>query len=223
MSFAHKAKSLYRCILAETGRHQYDSYTGDVCRAWVWIYSAPPSQTQHTTKSAIKKGQDIHGPQDPNVSAKHDLGSWHALHWRITRPLYHKVWVSSFASCKDVHFRAVPVVQSMKLTCTFLVLAYWKSGCSLGYASAWAAMFNLLAVFLPVPRSSFLHYLFNSDFSTVIKYHRWLPKRLYKTYVYACILQTLSRILLALTSNVFFKLVIISKRVMFWKPASGLW
>ncbi|KAL3151709.1 hypothetical protein ABBQ38_012690 [Trebouxia sp. C0009 RCD-2024] len=38
----------------------------------------------------------------------------------------------------------------------------------------WAATPNILLLFYPVPRNCFLHWLFGTDFSGLIKYHRWL-------------------------------------------------
>lgn len=35
-------------------------------------------------------------------------------------------------------------------------------------------MFSMTLLFFPVPRNTFLHYVFNTDFSSLLKYHRWL-------------------------------------------------
>ncbi|KAL3136132.1 hypothetical protein ABBQ32_007152 [Trebouxia sp. C0010 RCD-2024] len=41
-------------------------------------------------------------------------------------------------------------------------------------AFGWAASTDLLLLFYPVPRNTFLHWLFNTDFPGLVKYHRWL-------------------------------------------------
>ena len=43
---------------------------------------------------------------------------------------------------------------------------------ALGYATAWSAVFNLTFFTLLFARGSFWQYLFNSDFSSIIRYHR---------------------------------------------------
>ena len=35
-----------------------------------------------------------------------------------------------------------------------------------------------MLLFYPIPRSTFLHYLLGTGFSSLIKYHRYLPKLL---------------------------------------------
>ena len=40
-------------------------------------------------------------------------------------------------------------------------------------ALGWAATLDIMLLFLPVPRSTFLHYLLGSGFSSLMKYHRW--------------------------------------------------
>lgn len=73
------------------------------------------------------------------------------------------------------------IVHILHSFCAMLVMICWDGKwrvkqliCRLGYASAWAAVFNLVFGFVPIPRSSFLQYLFNSDFSNIIRYHCWL-------------------------------------------------
>ena len=44
--------------------------------------------------------------------------------------------------------------------------------CSVAQSFGWAATPNILLLFYPVPRNSFLHWLFGTDFPGLIKYHR---------------------------------------------------
>ena len=44
--------------------------------------------------------------------------------------------------------------------------------CRTAQSFGWAASTNLLLLFYPVPRNTFLHWLFNTDFPGLIKYHR---------------------------------------------------
>ena len=46
------------------------------------------------------------------------------------------------------------------------------SMCSVAQSFGWAATPNILLLFYPVPRNSFLHWLFGTDFPGLVKYHR---------------------------------------------------
>ena len=43
--------------------------------------------------------------------------------------------------------------------------------CRTAQAIGWAASTDLLLLFYPVPRNTFLHWLFNTDFPGLVKYH----------------------------------------------------
>ena len=45
--------------------------------------------------------------------------------------------------------------------------------CRLAYAGAWAAVYNLIFVMIPLPRNTVLQYVFDTDFTYLIKYHRY--------------------------------------------------
>ena len=59
-----------------------------------------------------------------------------------------------------------------------LVLFLWIAS-DVGFAGRMAqamgsvSTMNFSIALYPVPRSSFLHYAFNTEFSSIIKYHRW--------------------------------------------------
>jgi hypothetical protein len=44
--------------------------------------------------------------------------------------------------------------------------------CRLSKGCGWASTLDILLLFCPVPRSTFLHWLTGTNFPTVIKYHR---------------------------------------------------
>ena len=44
--------------------------------------------------------------------------------------------------------------------------------CRLGGVFAWAATPNIMLLFYPVPRSTFLHWMLGQNFQQLIKYHR---------------------------------------------------
>ncbi|KAL0040033.1 hypothetical protein WJX79_003372 [Trebouxia sp. C0005] len=45
---------------------------------------------------------------------------------------------------------------------------------SVAQSFGWAATPNILLLFYPIPRNTFLHWVFGTDFPGLIKYHRWL-------------------------------------------------
>ena len=50
--------------------------------------------------------------------------------------------------------------------------AWGQCACRLGGVFAWAATPNIMLLFYPVPRSSFLHWMLGQNFQQLIKYHR---------------------------------------------------
>ena len=46
-------------------------------------------------------------------------------------------------------------------------------GCRTAQSFGWAASTDVLLLFYPVPRNTFLHWLFNTDFPGLVKYHRY--------------------------------------------------
>ena len=47
--------------------------------------------------------------------------------------------------------------------------------CSVAQSFGWAATPNILLLFYPIPRNTFLHWVFGTDFPGLIKYHRYKP------------------------------------------------
>ena len=43
----------------------------------------------------------------------------------------------------------------------------------------WAATLDIMLLFYPLPRSTFLHYLLGAGFKSLIKYHRWVMDNTY--------------------------------------------
>ena len=56
-----------------------------------------------------------------------------------------------------------------------IALALWLNSntqCRIAGAFGWAATLDIMLLFFPVPRSTFLHWLLGSSFPALIKYHR---------------------------------------------------